>query len=136
MFFALIDTMLHSWVVQCVLCYLDDFLLLGPVDSTTCDRSLLSLLDVCNDLGFPVAAEKKEGPSTCITFLGIKIDTVANQLQLPRDKLDQLHAELQSGYWMSILLLWYKERTALFDWHIGPGGWCSCSKAGPREKFH
>ena len=44
------------------------------------DRSLSSLLDVRNDLSIPVAVEKTEGPSTCITFLGIAIDTVANHL--------------------------------------------------------
>ena len=97
-FSALTDAMLwilHSRGVQFALHYLDDFLVLGPADSPSCDRSLSSLLDVCNDLGFPVAVEKTEGPSTCITFLGIEIDTVANQLRLPRDKLDHLHAELQ-----------------------------------------
>ncbi len=51
--------------------------------SPTCDRSLSSLLDVCNNLDFPVPVEKTEGPSSCINFLRIEIGTVANQLWLP-----------------------------------------------------
>ena len=83
-FSTLTDAMLwilHSRGVQIALHYLDDFLVLGPADSPSCDRYL--------------SVEKTDGPSTCITFLGIEIDTVANQLRLPRDKLDRLHAELQ-----------------------------------------
>ena len=33
---------------------------------------------------------KLEGPSTCLTFLGIEVDTVALQLRLPSDKLANL----------------------------------------------
>ena len=36
-------------------------------------------------LGIPVAALKTEGPSTCMTFLGILVDSTARQLRLPLD---------------------------------------------------
>ena len=97
-FSALTDGMLwilHSRGVQFALHYLDDFLVLGPAGSPTCGQALANLLEVCGDLGFSVATEKTEGPSSCITFLGIEIDTSANQLRLPRDKLDRLHMEMQ-----------------------------------------
>ena len=97
-FSALTDGMLwvlHSHGIQFALHYLDDFLVLGPANSSICKESLSTLIDVCGDLGFPVAMEKTEGPSTRLTFLGIEFDTVANQLRLPRDKLDRLHEELQ-----------------------------------------
>ena len=96
-FSTLTDAMLwilHSQGVPFALHYLDDFLKLGPAGSPTWGRSSSSLLDICNDLGLPVAVKKMEGPSTCITCLKIKIDTVANQPWLPRDKLDRLYAKL------------------------------------------
>ena len=45
------------------------------------------LLDICNHLGVPIAEEKVEGPSTSIIFLGILIDTIRCEIQLPQDKL-------------------------------------------------
>lgn len=42
---------------------------------------------------------KTEGSATCITFLGIAIDTVSCQLHLPEDKLQLL--QLLLGEWQS-----------------------------------
>ena len=47
-----------------------------------------------DSLGVPLEYTKLEGPSTCLTFLGIKVDTEALQLRLPRDKLSRLKSEL------------------------------------------
>ena len=47
-------------------------------------------------LGVPVAAEKCEGPTTCLTFLGIEIDTMVMELRLPREKLQRLVQEIGS----------------------------------------
>ena len=38
--------------------------------------------------------EKVEGPTTVMTFLGIKLDTSAQQARLPQDKLRDIMAEL------------------------------------------
>ena len=46
-------------------------------------------------LGVPLAPDKCEGPTTCITFLGIVIDSRAMELHLPRDKLCRVKAELK-----------------------------------------
>ncbi len=37
---------------------------------------------VCAQLGVPMAPHKREGPTTCLIFLGIEIDTVAGAGQL------------------------------------------------------
>ena len=63
---------------------------MGPPDSEICARDLLTLKFVCEELGVPLAAEKQEGPSTNLTFLGITIDTVHQMLSLPHDKLARL----------------------------------------------
>ena len=49
---------------------------------------------MCNNLGVPLAPEKQEGPSTCITFLGIIIDIHRQELRLPREKLERILATL------------------------------------------
>ena len=57
---------------------------------------MLTIVDrECRTLGVPLAALKREGPTTCITFLGILINTVAGQLRLPPEKLSRLHGLLQ-----------------------------------------
>ena len=70
--------------------YLDDFIVLGPPSSAQCLEDLQSLEAVCTSLGVPLAAHKREGPTTCLTFLGIELDSVAGVLRLPEDKLQRL----------------------------------------------
>ena len=47
-----------------------------------------TLLKLVRKLGFAVAWEKVEGPTTKLTFLGIEIDTRAMELRLPQQKLE------------------------------------------------
>lgn len=47
------------------------------------------------NLGVLIADEKTEGPSTCLTVLGIEIDTKEMTLRLPMEKLDRLQALLK-----------------------------------------
>ena len=37
-----------------------------------------------------MAEHKREGPTTCLTFLGIEIDTEKGELRLPKEKLECL----------------------------------------------
>ena len=55
--------------------YLDDYITIGPPHSNICQLNLTKILGVFEALGVPIAPEKLEGPSPCITFLGIEIDT-------------------------------------------------------------
>ena len=101
LFSALIDAMMWAlWDrgVSMALHDLDDFLVLGPPDQPTCAEALATTLALCEELGFPVAEDKTEGPSTTLTFLGIEIDTLQLQLRLPQDKLLHLRSTIAS--WM------------------------------------
>ena len=61
--------------------YHDDFITVGPPESSVCGRALdLLSLDLCEDLGVPLALDKLEGPTDCITFLSIEINTAAGVL--------------------------------------------------------
>ena len=85
----------HNYLIADIIHYLDDFLIAGRPGSRECEQALHRMLKVCQSLGFPIAFNKVEGPSTLITFLGILIDTVAMELRLPPEKLESLMQLLQ-----------------------------------------
>lgn len=76
--------------VELIFHYLDDFAVGGPPDSPECQRALDILKRICAELGVILAPDKQDGPSTIITFLGILIDTIKQELRLPEDKLKRL----------------------------------------------
>ncbi len=99
LFTALADGLL--WIMGChgvreSIHYLDDFLICGPPGSSECGAALASSLSLCRNLGFRIANNKVDGPSTCIPFLGIIIDTEAGVLSLPADKLHRLQREISA----------------------------------------
>ena len=75
--------------------YLDDFVIIGPPRSPQCANSLAILNKECDHLKVPMAAHKCEGPTTCLSVLGIIIDTVAGELRLSADKLEHLQTLLR-----------------------------------------
>ena len=74
--------------------YLDDYVTFGPAGSPECAKALELMQQVCRELGVPLAMEKLEGPTTCLTFLGIEVDTMEGVLRLPQDKLSRLREAL------------------------------------------
>lgn len=75
--------------------FLDDYITVGAPNSSECSDNLCLLILLCSILGLPLAVEKKEGPTTCLTFLGIEVDTVRLELRLPVEKLRRLQALLK-----------------------------------------
>lgn len=72
-----------------ILHYVDDFLFVVKHEKAA--RALLAgALSLCQDLGLPMAADKTEGPTQCLTFLGIELDTIKMEARLPADKLSAL----------------------------------------------
>ncbi len=74
--------------------YVDDFITMGA-DLAECTHNITVMHETCARLGLPPEPEKDEGTATCITFLGIEIDTVAMELRLPKDKLAWLTSDLE-----------------------------------------
>ena len=60
----------------------------GSFRNNLCTRDVEMVVDTFQELGVPVAQNKLVGPSTCITFLGIDIDSVQMRLRLREDKLE------------------------------------------------
>ena len=88
-----------TWALTCegvhdCVHYLDDFLFWGPPASPSCRTALDKAMGLCEKLGLPVAPDKTVGPTTVITFLGIEIDSVSQELRLPVDKLTRLRLTL------------------------------------------
>ena len=101
-FNALADAL--QWnVMQNGVCYLkhclEDFVTVGRQNSGECLFNIEVLLSCCSELDVPIAEDKTVWPSTVITFLGIKIDSVAQELRLPSEKLARISASLHS--WMN-----------------------------------
>ena len=86
---------LHTQGIRHIFHYLDDFVIVAPPQSQECATALSILTRVCADLGVPLAEHKRDGPTTCLTFLGIEVDTAASQLRLPQDKLSRLTSLLE-----------------------------------------
>lgn len=63
-----------------------------------CATAMSKLVEVLERLGFPIALEKKDGPTTALEFLGFELDTVDMVVRLPERKLRELKGILQQ--WM------------------------------------
>jgi len=91
--------------------YLDDFILVADsVDQAMSQKS--TLISNFHRLGVPLELSKLEGPSTCLTFLGIEVDTEALLLRLPEDKL----AKLSKNYPAVHSKNHHQKRVTEFDW--------------------
>ena len=105
-FTAVADSL--AWALHCSgvsnsVHYLDDFLFWGPPGSASCGEALTIATSLCARLGLPVSPSKTVGPTTCLTFLGIEMDSGTQQLRLPAAKLMRLRATLDQ---------WKKKRSA------------------------
>ena len=75
--------------------YLNDFIIYGPPESDQCAKDLHITVQTCDRLGVPLAREKLEGPTECLTFLGIEVDTRVGVIRLPAEKLTLVKTALR-----------------------------------------
>jgi len=76
---------------------LDDFLIIAP-SLHECQKALDHLLELCKDIGVPMADEKTEGPSHVLTFAGIELDCIKGEARLPRDKIEKCKAAINDVF--------------------------------------
>ena len=72
---------------------LDDFFLVS-VSKQVGTLQLNSFLDMCTDIGLPMAPEKTFWPSNTMAFVGYEIDTVQRAVRLPMDKVEKCRSEI------------------------------------------
>ena len=84
---------LTQYGITHLLHYLDDFISVA-VSMNQAMKQKYTLVSIFQCLGVPLEQSKLVGPSTCLTFLGIQVDTEALLLRLPKEKLEQPKQEL------------------------------------------
>ena len=98
-FLAVADTL--QWILSTKgithsLHYLDDFIMVtDSIGKAHFQKDTFT--SAFDSLGVPLEYFMLEGPSTCLTFLGIKVDTEALQLRLLKDKLSRLKSDVVTG---------------------------------------
>ena len=74
--------------------YLDDFITVGPPNSSVCSENLDIMVQVCDDVGFTLNPSKLVKPTTCIEFLGIVLDSERMEMRISEDRLHRIMTEL------------------------------------------
>ena len=87
-----LEWVLRQRGVRAVVHYLDDFLFVGSPGTDQCQQALSITLATCEELGVPLAADKTEGPSTSLSFLGIELNSASMSTSLPAAKLARLRS--------------------------------------------
>ena len=70
------------WLVH----YSDDFLLVSCTNLELARKDLAQLVAAFKDLKIPLANDKILGPSCCMVYLGIEIDSVEQSISIPEGK--------------------------------------------------
>lgn len=76
--------------------YLDDFHNFSPPNSPVCPNNVNKCVQLFLEWGIPLHPDKIEGPSTCLTVLGIELDPMMLQARLPQDNFHRISALLES----------------------------------------
>lgn len=71
--------------IENILHLLDDFLTIDAPNQDG-DRTMALLTMIFNRLNIPIAPHKTVGPTTCLEYLGILLDTVKMEARLPEEK--------------------------------------------------
>ena len=79
-----------NYLVEIIEHLLDDFITVKPSDSPPIVLQVIKF--VFQKLGIPLAEDKVFGPTTCLDFLGITLDTLLMEARLPQDKVEKFRA--------------------------------------------
>ena len=75
---------------------IDDFFIMAT-DAATCQRHLDTFINLCSEIGVPIAPHKTTQPSNNTAFLGIELDTLKHLAKLPPDKLSTYSQDVQEA---------------------------------------
>ena len=88
--------------------YLDDYLFAAALERL-CNQQIQLFLDVCEQINFPVALEKTFWGTTCLTFLGMLLDTERQIICIPIDKL------IKAANWIEYFLSKQSRKATLHE---------------------
>ena len=85
-----------NYLIEIIEHLLDDFITVEPSDSPPTALQVIKF--VFQKLGIPLTEDKVFGPTTCLDFLGITLDTFLMEARLPQDKAEKLIALIASFF--------------------------------------
>ena len=80
----------NNYGVQTIFHLLDDFLSVDIPDACTGARPMAIVSLVFDRLHIPLAKDKCTGPTTCLEYLGIILDSVKMDVRLPLEKVQRI----------------------------------------------
>ena len=98
---ALHHFFVHHLGIELVIHYVDDYLFVVPGLLPLAQRAMDGAVDLCDHLEIPLSLKKREGPTTCLIFLGIELDTIAMEARLGPERLADMK---------QLLFLWSQDR--------------------------
>ena len=87
---------LKNYNIYHLLYYIDDFLNAGPAYFDICANNLHNLLVFCDKIYAPIKPSCLTCPTTCLTFLGIQIDTLSMEASIISEQKQSLLQELRN----------------------------------------
>ena len=87
----------HKLGATAVVHVIDDFLFLAHTYAK-CELDLRNFINLCKEIGVPLAPDKTVAPCRVIEFLGITLDAERMEARLPQDKLAKGRALLGNSY--------------------------------------
>ena len=76
----------HSYCVQCLLHYLDNFFMARPANSSQCSEKLQSMFTLCRDINAPIKLSKVEGSTTSLIFLGTYLNSKTMEASISNER--------------------------------------------------
>ena len=76
--------------------YLDDYITVGPSDSSVCVNTIMTMITMCEECGFTVNPEMVTKPSIAKNFLGIDIYSVAMKASIDPTCLSETTSPLEA----------------------------------------
>ena len=87
--------LIYIGCIPFIIHYLDDFFLCAS-SAEECQSHMDTMQSLFSELGVPIADNKTVGPSQCVTYLGIEIDSRQQTIRLPTEKFRELTLLLTS----------------------------------------
>lgn len=84
-----------------------------------CSQLMADFLEICSDLGVPLAKQKTIGPTTLLIYENLEIDTQNMTVKIPQEKRISLRSQMQSiAIQTKVTLKQLQELTSLLNFCV------------------
>lgn len=101
---------LVTWIatqhgIKAIIHYIDDFLIITTAHTEAARNQLKLFQAILDAIGLPYKSEKTEGPTDCLVYLGIKLNTQEMSASIPPGKRHQIIQQLRPWVHRSFIRL-------------------------------